>query len=390
MPLDKPLDEIDESDLEKLIFDRVAECKTIEYKQALPGKDDDRKEFLADASSFANTAGGHLIYGIREEAGQPVDLCGLPDGTNGDSEILALEGSIRNCIAPRVPGVHSKAVSIRGGRVAIVIRIPKSFASPHMVTYKGSSRFYSRNSNGKYPLDVGEIRAAFLLSESAAERCRDFRLDRLSKIQADETPLPMAEGPKVALHICPIGLASQRVALDSDTVNKLLRTAGSLSPVCESGYNNRYNFDGFLTYTTSESAGLASAYLQVFRSGCIETVNHRILKYYKAIPSIDFEDGVIKSLPRYFEALKVLNIETPVFVMLSLVGVLGFHIATRHSIGHQLNEIDRQTLICPEVLIEDFNSNVEAQMKPAFDAVWNAAGWPGSLNYQGNKWVPAN
>jgi predicted HTH transcriptional regulator len=136
MPLDKPLDEIDESDLEKLIFDRVAECKTIEYKQALPSKsDDDKREFLADASSFANAAGGHLIYGIREEAGQPVDLCGLPDGTNDDSEILALESSVRNGIAPRLTGVHSKAVSIRGGRVAIVIRIPKSFASPHMVTY---------------------------------------------------------------------------------------------------------------------------------------------------------------------------------------------------------------------------------------------------------------
>lgn len=234
-----------------------------------------------------------------------------------------------------------------------------------------------------------EISAAFLLSESAAQRCRDFRLDRLRKIQAGETPLPMAEGPKAVLHICPIGLASQRVGLGSDTVNRLLR-GGSLSPVYESGYNSRYNFDGFLTYTPSESAGLASAYLQVFRSGCIETVDHRILKWNKAIPSIDFEEGIIKSLPRYFEALKVLNIETPVFVMISLVGVLGFRMGVSHSIGHQLKEIDRQTLICPEVLVEDFNSNVEAQMKPAFDAVWNAAGSPGSVNYQGNKWVPAS
>jgi len=40
MPLDKPLDEIDESDLQKLIFDRVAERKTIEYKETLPGRSD--------------------------------------------------------------------------------------------------------------------------------------------------------------------------------------------------------------------------------------------------------------------------------------------------------------------------------------------------------------
>ena len=384
MPLDKPLDEFDAPYLEKLLSDRVAECKTIEYKQALPGKtDDEKREFLADASSFANVADGQLIYGIRAEAGQPVDLCGLPDGINGDSKILALESSIRNCIAPRLTGVQSKAVSVRSGRVAIVIRIPKSFASPHMVTYKGGSRFYSRTSNGKYQLDVGEIRAAFLLSESATERCRDFRVDRLSRVQANETPLPMVDGPKVVLHICPIGLARQRGGLDSDTVNKLL------SLICESRYNHRYNFDGFLTYTSGESAGLAAAYLQVFRSGCIESVNHRILKYDKIIPSIDFERGVIESLPRYFNALKVLDIETPVFVMLSLVGVMGFRIATSHSVEYELNKIDRQTLICPEVLFEDFDSNVETQMKPAFDALWNAAGWSGSLNYQGKKWVPA-
>jgi hypothetical protein len=113
------------------------------------------------------------------------------------------------------------------------------------------------------------------------------------------------------------------------------------------------------------------------------------LKHNKLIPSIAFEEGILEALPRYFQALKVLNIETPVFVMLSLVGVLGFRIATSHSMGHNFNEIDRQTLICPEVLIENFDSDVEAQMKPAFDAVWNAAGWSGSLDYQGNKWVPA-
>ena len=30
-----------------------------------------------------------------------------------------------------------------------------------MVTYKGTSRFFARNSAGKYQLDVQEIRAAF-------------------------------------------------------------------------------------------------------------------------------------------------------------------------------------------------------------------------------------
>ena len=42
-------------DIDALVADAVKEGRTIEYKQAMPGgADADRKEFLADVSSFAN------------------------------------------------------------------------------------------------------------------------------------------------------------------------------------------------------------------------------------------------------------------------------------------------------------------------------------------------
>ncbi|MFZ0962901.1 MAG: ATP-binding protein, partial [Terriglobia bacterium] len=342
MPLDKPLDDLSESDLDQLVLDGTAECKTIEYKLILPGKSEgDTKEFLADASSFANSAGGYLIYGIRAVKGQPVELCGLPEDTNGDAEILRLESCIRTGIAQRMHGVHSRTVPLRSGKVALIIRIPRSFAAPHMVTYKGSSRFFSRASNGRYQLDVGEIRTAFLLSESAAERCRDFRLDRLSRIQGNDTPVPMEKGAKVVLHITPIGPTTQPTVLASDVANKL-RGTSFVSPIYDTGYNLGYNFDGIFTYSPGETAGLAGSYLQVFRSGNLETVNHRILRH-QVIPSETFEEGLIESLPRYFEALKMLNIDAPVFIMFSLVGVLGFRMAVPRS-DHS-KEIDRDTLV---------------------------------------------
>lgn len=64
MALNRPLDSVEESDLQELIDNQVPEGKTIEYKEALPGNSDgDKKEFLADVSSFANAAGGDLIFG---------------------------------------------------------------------------------------------------------------------------------------------------------------------------------------------------------------------------------------------------------------------------------------------------------------------------------------
>ena len=69
----KPIASISLSDLQALVADAVPEGKTLDYKQASPGPtDSDKKEFLADVSSFSNTAGGDLIFGIPENQGASV------------------------------------------------------------------------------------------------------------------------------------------------------------------------------------------------------------------------------------------------------------------------------------------------------------------------------
>lgn len=48
--------------------------------------------------------------------------------------------------------------------------------------------------------------------------------------------------------------------------------------------------------------------------------------------------------------------------------------------------IDRDMLPVAEVMIENFGGQPHTILRPIFDAVWNAAGWPRSMNYdeQGN------
>jgi predicted HTH transcriptional regulator len=71
----KRLEEIQETDLDHLVANGVPEGKTIEYKEILPGNSDgDKKEFLADVSSFANTTGGDLIFGVDEAKGTPLGI----------------------------------------------------------------------------------------------------------------------------------------------------------------------------------------------------------------------------------------------------------------------------------------------------------------------------
>ena len=66
--ISKSFDQIEKSDISALIANDVRENRMLDYKEKLPGSSDSEKtELLADVSSFANAAGGYILYGIREK-----------------------------------------------------------------------------------------------------------------------------------------------------------------------------------------------------------------------------------------------------------------------------------------------------------------------------------
>ena len=70
--LDIPLDNVAERDLQRLIDAGAAESLYLDYKQQTYGNaETDHVELLADASSFANTAGGDIVIGMAESKGVP-------------------------------------------------------------------------------------------------------------------------------------------------------------------------------------------------------------------------------------------------------------------------------------------------------------------------------
>ena len=73
---DKSPAELTEADLIDLIGVE-AEGKSLDYKRDLVGSTDaNKKEFLYDASSFANSQGGYLIFGMDEANGLPSRIGG--------------------------------------------------------------------------------------------------------------------------------------------------------------------------------------------------------------------------------------------------------------------------------------------------------------------------
>src|SRR4030067_1635251 len=124
------LNNLSENKIITLKENQIPEGKTIEYKESLPIESyESKKEFLADVTSFANTDGGNIIYGIKEENGIPIDICGI-EIDNPDAEKLRLENIIRDCTEPRLPGIVIKSFILSNGKYAFIFYVPKSFNPP--------------------------------------------------------------------------------------------------------------------------------------------------------------------------------------------------------------------------------------------------------------------
>src|SRR5687768_1280670 len=137
--VDKPLESITEQDLLDLISNKVREDKRIEFKVCLPGNSDkEKREFLADVSSFANASGGDLIFGMKAQSGVASQLVGL-QLASVDAEILRLENILRDSLDPRIPNIKLRGIDLTSG-AALVIRIARSWIPPHRVKHGGSSK----------------------------------------------------------------------------------------------------------------------------------------------------------------------------------------------------------------------------------------------------------
>jgi hypothetical protein len=379
--ISKPISSITKEDIDALVSNEVSENRTLDYKETLPGNSDGEKyEFLADVSSFANSSGGDILYGVREkreegrQTGIPEAAVGL-SGITADTAIQRLDAIMRDGIAPRIGNV--RIVSVPGFENApiLLVRIPKSWLSPHMIV-KRESRFYSRNNAGKYPLDLAEIRSAFALSESLPDKIRRFRDDRIAKIIADETPVKLTGSSRVVLHVLPIA------ALDPITrIDTALLSGKIVRGIYFVGNNFRHNFDGYLMFDQAQNPPVCRSYVQVFRTGAIEVVDSlQPTHEEKLIGGNYFEGWVIGALDRYLKLEEELQLQPPLFVMLSLVGIRGYKMSTG-VFRDDGDSIDRDTLFLPDIIVEGYDVPAAKILRPAFDTLWQASGFERSPSY---------
>jgi hypothetical protein len=134
------------TELEKLIADKIEESFNLEYKgaDALQNTDGKKKEIAKDVSSFANSAGGVIIYGIKEF--DELEKRHLPERITplNRTQISKewLEQVINSNISPKIENLIIYPVILDVvDEVVYIVEIPKSNTAHQNTSDK---RYYRR------------------------------------------------------------------------------------------------------------------------------------------------------------------------------------------------------------------------------------------------------
>ena len=373
MIFNKSISEITKEDLESLAM--ADEGRHLEFKVQLNVKSEDEKiEFLADISSFANSAGGYIIYGIQEKRGKkPFKIAGID--FDHDSGVRQLESIMQTGLQPRLSTYSMNSIDIGENKKVLVIEIQPSWNCPHRVICRGDNRFYVRNSQSKIQPDVEQLRELFLGSEGIHQRIRDFRDSRISRVMARDTPVSCSNFPLLAIHVTPYSAFRNS---DSFSIVELKEHANNFLPcgVKLENADGKINLDGLVLFPKNPSLSYR-ADTQVWRNGCVEAVSTLPINDKGTICISNELKKYIMHSYRFIEGFRALDINSSIVFFVSLLKVKNFSLGT--GVDADLDHsFDRDVIRISDLVIENINEinkdTFKERLLPIFNEIANSAG----------------
>jgi len=130
----KPIHNITDDEIIDLVKNHICERQHLDYKITLNLKEDnDRLEILHDIVSFANSGGGYIIIGIRDD-GKGKAQKFEPELVGEIEKIKQTIMSLcQDYISERIEGLEVVPRRVKENLI-VLIRIPDSERIPHMAT----------------------------------------------------------------------------------------------------------------------------------------------------------------------------------------------------------------------------------------------------------------
>ncbi len=381
------LKDLNEQIIHEFYTQHSVESTRFDYKRELGDIRNERNKisFLRDITSFANTDGGDLIFGIDEQDG----IVGI-DETEVDARLLQIESIIRDNTDPPIPGVQIQFVPASNSKYLLVIRIPKSYIRPHRVSKNGND-FYARGVSGNYPIKMPQLRNLFLTGDEVRKDISRLLSERVQAILSNDTffDLDLSKGVFI-LHVIPIQSFDEDVMLSTAA---MIQNKELLVPIAHrSGYlKEENNFEGLIRYSTSGSA--VETYAQIFNSGIIECVNTWMLsvegQWGPYLHSDSFARGLFSGLDALIRYIKALGLNFPFVLHLELHGIKDIKLSTDFDNFQMLvykNGLRNDSLRFPSIYLTDEIRTLNPKYfvrktKIWMDLLWRAFGYSECASY---------
>ena len=151
------LKDYSQTDIQSLIDNNVEESVHLDFKAApaLDKSEKKKEEISKDVSSFANSDGGIIVYGISENKEHCAESLSFVDGNEFTKEWL--EQVINSKINQRIEGIEIIPVRFDNSiaQTVFVVKIPRSYSAPHMCS---DHRYYRRFNFCSVPMEEYEVR----------------------------------------------------------------------------------------------------------------------------------------------------------------------------------------------------------------------------------------
>lgn len=139
--------------IEDMIVNEVQESISLDYKRSLAIAKERRHEIARDVTAFANSAGGMIIYGVREEDHLPIEIDGGVE--HGIYTREWLENVILGHVSPRLAGTRIHQIPLNDTHSVFVVQVAATLRGPHQVS--GEGRYYRRFNFSSVPMEHYEV-----------------------------------------------------------------------------------------------------------------------------------------------------------------------------------------------------------------------------------------
>jgi hypothetical protein len=381
---EKHISLIEPNDILRLIENEVSENKVLEFKSGLSLSDkNDKKEFLFDIAAMANTDGGLIIFGIEEKkdesgksTGVAENLVDILQNQNQDQLLLTIQNMIRDGIDPSVnPEVRILEVE---QKKILLIGIKKFTSFPHMVTNSGANKFYRRNSNGKYPVDVAELNDLFIQNTNLQDKIRSFVEERIKYVISKEFLTPLDISNPVFLHIIPISCFFNHFIDFADAEHSQKITSKLYDIQSKSNSPKLHNFEGLMINHTIGTE--VRAHCQLFRNGIIEVYDSQFIHYpygnQKIMFGDELEEAVKDAIIQSFRLFDFLKLEPPYAIYLNLLNTRNISLTQNPAVVRRTPKaFGRNQIQLPPVIVHSKEENMKETLRSIFNIIWQTAGF---------------